>query len=68
MEKLFMSKVINDALKFFDNRYELVRAAALRANSLLRGDKPLIDEKIAKQHKYTVISLLEIKEGLWTKK
>lgn len=68
MENLFMSKVINDALKHFDNRYELVRAAAIRANSLLRGDKSLIDERIAKQHKYTVVSLLEIKEGLWTKK
>ncbi len=68
MEKLFMPEVINKALKHFENRYELVRAAAIRANSLSRGDRPLISERIATQHKNTIVSLLEIKEGLWTKK
>ncbi|WP_022670450.1 DNA-directed RNA polymerase subunit omega [Hippea alviniae] len=66
--EIFMSEVINGALKHFPSRYELVRVAAIRANSLLRGDKILLDERKAFGHKNTVISLLEIKEGLWKKK
>ncbi|WP_035587041.1 DNA-directed RNA polymerase subunit omega [Hippea jasoniae] len=65
---IFMPEIINGALKYFPSRYELVRVAAIRANSLYRGDRPLIDEKIATRHKHTVVSLMEIKEGLWKKK
>ncbi len=63
-----MSVVVNGALKHFNSRYELVRVAALRANSLIRGDKILLDPKRVDAHKYTTIALLEMQEGLWEKK
>ncbi len=65
---VFVPDLINGALKYFPSRYELVRAAALRANSLMRGDSPLLDKRDIRNHKYTIISLMEIKEGMWTKK
>jgi DNA-directed RNA polymerase omega subunit len=66
--EVFVPELIDGALKHFPSRYELVRIAAVRANSLIRGDAPLIDKKIARQHKSTIVSLMEIKEGLWKRK
>ncbi len=68
MREVFVPDLINGALKHFKSRYELVRVAALRANSLIRGDAPLLDKKDIAGHKSTIISLMEIKEGLWKKK
>lgn len=63
-----MSVVINGALKHFNSRYELVRVSALRVNSLIKGDKILLDPEKADFHKYTTIALLEMQEGLWERK
>ncbi len=62
---IFIPDLINEALKYYPSRYELVRVAALRTASLTRGDAPLISKKEAANHKNTIISLMEIKEGLW---
>lgn len=62
---IFVPDLINKALKSHPSRYELVRMASLRANSLLKGDMPLISKKDAAKHKSTIVSLIEIKEGLW---
>ncbi|AEA33440.1 DNA-directed RNA polymerase subunit omega [Hippea maritima] len=66
--EIFIPEIINGALRHFPSRYELVRVAAIRANSLFRGDKPLISNSFASAHKNTIVSLMEIKEGLWKKK
>ncbi|WP_025209570.1 DNA-directed RNA polymerase subunit omega [Hippea sp. KM1] len=66
--EVFIPEIINGALKHFPSRYELVRVAAIRANSLFKGDKPLVSGSVASRHKNTVVSLIEIKEGLWKKK
>ncbi len=63
--EVFIPDLINEALKYYPSRYELVRVAAIRTASLMRGDTPLISRKEAANHKSTVISLIEIKEGLW---
>ncbi len=63
--EIFMPDLINGALKYYPSRYELVRVAAIRTSSLMRGDPPLISKKEAAGHKSTIISLIEIKEGLW---
>ncbi len=63
--EIFVPDLINGALKYFPSRYELVRVAAIRTNALIRGDAPLIDKKEAMRHKSTIVSLMEIKEGLW---
>ncbi len=62
---IFVPDLINEALKNHPSRYELVRMASLRANSLIKGDAPLISKKEAMKHKSTIVSLVEIKEGLW---
>ena len=68
MKNVFVPDLINGALKYFPSRYELVRVAAIRANSLIKGDAPLLDKRTIANHKSTIISLMEIKEGLWKKK
>ncbi len=63
--EIFIPDLIDGALKYYPSRYELVRVAAIRTASLVRGDTPLISKKQAANHKDTIISLIEIKEGLW---
>ncbi len=65
---VFVPDLINGARKYFNSRYELVRVSAIRANSLLRGDKSLLPEDKIIGRKSTIISLMEMKEGLWKKK
>ncbi len=63
-----MSDIVNGALKHFNSRYELVRVSALRVNSLIKGDKILLDPKKVDSHKAATIALLEMQEGLWERK
>ncbi|MDX8401271.1 MAG: DNA-directed RNA polymerase subunit omega, partial [Mariprofundaceae bacterium] len=55
---------VEDCIRVFPNRFELVLAASRRARQLLRGMPPLLDD--GDPHKPTVQSLKEIGEGLVT--
>ncbi len=55
---------VEDCIRIFPNRFELVLVASRRARQLLRGMPPLLDD--GETHKPTVQALKEIGEGLVT--
>jgi DNA-directed RNA polymerase omega subunit len=48
------------------SKYEMILIAAMRSYELARGAKPLVDNKL--NHKPTVVALLEIAEGHFSRK
>lgn len=55
---------VEDCLERVPNRFSLVLVAAERAKQLMKGERPLLDERQANKNKEVVTALREIAAGV----